>query len=105
MAASGLGYLELCVIAEELGRALAPVPFSSSVYLATEALKSWGSEAQKQHYLPKLAAGELIGTLAMHEGLGRAVCESAGARRQAHRDETTRTRWRLRRFRRADRPR
>ncbi len=66
----GLGYLELCVIAEELGRVLAPVPFSSSVYLATEALKSWGSEAQKQLYLPRLAAGELIGTLATYEGLG-----------------------------------
>ena len=36
----GLSYLELCVIAEELGRAVAPVPFSSSVYLATEALLS-----------------------------------------------------------------
>lgn len=66
----GLGYLELCVVAEELGRSLAPVPFSSSVYLATEAIKSWGSEEQKQHYLPKLAAGELIGTLAISEGLG-----------------------------------
>lgn len=66
----GLGYLELCVVAEELGRALAPVPFSSSVYLATEAIKSWGSEQQKQHYLPKLAAGELIGTLASSEGQG-----------------------------------
>lgn len=69
----GLGYLELCVIAEELGRALAPVPFSSSVYLATEAIKSWGSEQQKQHYLPRLAAGELIGTLATSEGLGAPV--------------------------------
>jgi acyl-CoA dehydrogenase len=67
----GLGYLELCVIAEELGRFLAPVPFSSSVYLATEALLDWGSEEQKQHFLPKLAAGELIGTLATSEGLGR----------------------------------
>jgi acyl-CoA dehydrogenase len=66
----GLGYLELCVIAEELGRSLAPVPFSSSVYLATEAIKSWGTEPQKQHYLPKLATGELIGTLAINEGLG-----------------------------------
>ena len=66
----GLGYLELCVIAEELGRSLAPVPFSSSVYLATEAIKAWGSEEQKQHYLPKLAAGELIGTLATSEGMG-----------------------------------
>ena len=30
----GLGYLELCVIAEELGRSLAPTPISSSIYLA-----------------------------------------------------------------------
>src|SRR6266576_395500 len=35
---AGAGHLELCVIAEELGRALAPVPFSSTVYLAVEAL-------------------------------------------------------------------
>lgn len=70
MGGLGLGYLELCVIAEELGRALAPVPFSSSVYLATEAIKSWGSDALKEAYLPKLAAGELIGTLASSEGLG-----------------------------------
>ena len=34
----GFGYLELCCVAEELGRAVAPVPFSSSIYLATEAL-------------------------------------------------------------------
>lgn len=64
----GLGHLELCVIAEELGRSLAPVPFSSSVYLATEALLIAGTEAQKQKYLPALAAGELIGTLALSEG-------------------------------------
>lgn len=66
----GLGYLELCVIAEELGRAVAPVPFSSSVYLATEALLLAGSETQKQAYLPRFAAGEIIGTLATAEGLG-----------------------------------
>ena len=35
---AGLGYVGLCVLAEELGRALAPVPFSSSVYLASEAI-------------------------------------------------------------------
>ncbi len=63
----GLGYLELCVIAEELGRSLAPTPFSSSVYLATEALINLGSKEQKQNYLPKLAAGEIIGTLAHTE--------------------------------------
>ncbi len=64
----GLGYLELCVIAEEMGRALAPVPFSSTVYLATEALLLAGSDEQKKKYLPKLASGELIGTFALAEG-------------------------------------
>jgi hypothetical protein len=40
---AGYGYLELCVIAEELGRSLAPTPFSSSVYLATEAILMAGT--------------------------------------------------------------
>jgi acyl-CoA dehydrogenase len=44
----GLGVLELCVIAQELGSSLAPVPFSSSVYLATQAIMQWGSEEQKR---------------------------------------------------------
>src|SRR5205814_8396753 len=35
---SGAGHLELCVVAEEIGRSLAPVPFSSTVYLAAEAI-------------------------------------------------------------------
>ena len=65
---SGFGHLELCVIAEELGRSLAPTPFSSSVYLVTEALLRFGSDAQKQKYLPKMATGELIGCYAIAEG-------------------------------------
>jgi acyl-CoA dehydrogenase len=64
----GYGYLELCVIAEELGRALAPIPFSSSVYLATEAILLAGTAEQKQKYLPRLASGEIIGTFAVAEG-------------------------------------
>jgi hypothetical protein len=67
---AGAGHLELCVIAEEIGRALAPVPFSSTVYLAAEALMLAGSDAQKQKWLPKIAAGEAIGTLALFEGKG-----------------------------------
>src|SRR5579872_3804994 len=66
----GLGHLELCVIAEEMGRALAPVPFSSTVYLFAEALLIAGSEEQKQKWLPKIAKGEAIGTLALFEGKG-----------------------------------
>ena len=42
----GMGYLELCVIAEEMGRSLAAVPFSSSVYLAAEAILLAGTDAQ-----------------------------------------------------------
>jgi len=66
----GLGYLELCVIAEELGRAIAPVPVSSSIFLVAEILKAAGTEAQKQAWLPKLASGEVIGALAAIEGMG-----------------------------------
>ncbi|MBL6900413.1 acyl-CoA/acyl-ACP dehydrogenase [Gammaproteobacteria bacterium] len=63
----GLGYLELCVIAEELGRSLAPTPFSSSVYLASEAVINFGDDSTKQVYLPALAAGEKIGAFAHTE--------------------------------------
>ncbi|WP_428489998.1 acyl-CoA dehydrogenase family protein [Rhodopila sp.] len=66
----GLGRLAVCVLAEEIGRAVAPVPFSSSVYLATEAIMLFGSEQQKQTWLPKLASGELIGTFAFAERPG-----------------------------------
>jgi alkylation response protein AidB-like acyl-CoA dehydrogenase len=67
---AGAGHLELCVIAEEMGRALAPVPFSSTVYLAAEALLLAGTDAQKQKWLPAIASGEAIGTLALFEGKG-----------------------------------
>jgi alkylation response protein AidB-like acyl-CoA dehydrogenase len=68
---AGFGYLELAMIAGELGRALAPVPFSSSVYLATEAVLRLGTDAQKNKYLPKLASGEAIGCFAIAEGPGQ----------------------------------
>jgi acyl-CoA dehydrogenase len=67
---SGLGHLAVCVLAEELGRAIAPVPFSSSVYLATEAILTLGSPEQKRRWLPALAEGGAIGTLAFAEGPG-----------------------------------
>ncbi len=66
----GLGHLELCVIAEELGRAVAAIPFASTVYFLAEAVMLAGDEAQKAEILPKIAAGELIGALATSEGPG-----------------------------------
>lgn len=67
-----LGRLAVCVIAEEIGRSLAPVPFSSSVMLATEALLNYGSPEQQRAHLPGLADGSAIGTLAFVETLGTA---------------------------------
>ncbi|MEM8563737.1 MAG: acyl-CoA dehydrogenase family protein [Pseudomonadota bacterium] len=69
----GMGYLELCVLAEELGRVAAPVPFSSSIYLAAEALLHCGSEEQKQRFLPAIASGQSIGTVAWSEAGGAPV--------------------------------
>ncbi len=66
----GLGRVELCAIAEELGRACAPIPFASTVYFLAEALMLAGSEAQKAKWLPKIAAGEVIGAYATSEGPG-----------------------------------
>ncbi len=66
----GLGKLELCVLAEEMGRAIAPIPFSSTVYFFAEAVLANGSEAQKTAVLPKVAAGEVIGAFAIGEGPG-----------------------------------
>lgn len=64
---SGAGYLPLCLVAQEIGAALAPVPFSSSVYLATEALLKFGSTEQQQRWLPQLAAGTVSATIAVVE--------------------------------------
>jgi acyl-CoA dehydrogenase len=76
----GLGHLELCVVAEELGRADAPVPMSSSIYLAAEFLLTAGSGSQKEAWLPKLASGEAIGTFAFAERPGRVTPATIEAR-------------------------
>ncbi len=77
---AGFGYLELCVIAEELGRSLAPTPFSSTIYLAAEALLRAGNEAQKKRWLPRIAQGEAIGCFALAEGPHVATSRNVSAR-------------------------
>jgi alkylation response protein AidB-like acyl-CoA dehydrogenase len=63
----GLGADEACVLAEEVGRSLAPVPLLSTM-AAIEAILLAGTDAQKAHWLPKLGAGEAIGCIAWAEG-------------------------------------
>lgn len=67
---SELGHLAACLLAEEIGRHIAPVPYGSTVYLATEAILMFGSDAQKARYLPGIAAGETIATFAAPERPG-----------------------------------
>jgi len=63
----GLGRLELCVLAEEIGRALAPAPFTSSSGLFAELVLTLGDEAQKVRVLPGVADGSIIGVLATRD--------------------------------------
>ena len=72
----GLGALELCILAQELGRVLAPVPVSSSIYLAANFLLLAGDEDQQSRLLPLLASGERVGTLALAEGAGAESADS-----------------------------
>jgi alkylation response protein AidB-like acyl-CoA dehydrogenase len=72
----GLGRLELCVLAEELGRSLAPAPFASSIYFFAEGLMLAGSEAQKAAILPAIADGSAIGCFAVSEGPGAPTSSS-----------------------------
>lgn len=57
---AGMGLLELCLVAEEAGRALAAVPLLSSIYLAAETLRRAGSPSQQADWLPRLASGETV---------------------------------------------
>ena len=63
----GLGHVEAGVVMEELGRTLTPSPFLSTAILAANALARAGNEKQKNEYLSRIVAGDLIGTLAVDE--------------------------------------
>jgi alkylation response protein AidB-like acyl-CoA dehydrogenase len=56
----GLGHVELSILCEELGRAVAPVPFLPTV-LASTLIAHAGSDEQRARWLPGLASGELQG--------------------------------------------
>jgi alkylation response protein AidB-like acyl-CoA dehydrogenase len=68
---SGFTYVELLVVLEEMGAALLCAPFFSSVALAANALLTSGDDEAKKSYLPGIASGETIATLAITEDNGR----------------------------------
>lgn len=81
---AGFTILEQIVLMEEMGRALFPVPFLASAVLAANTLLVGGSEDQKVVFLPGIAAGETIWTLAVTEESGR--WDAGGVEATAKRD-------------------
>ena len=64
---AGMTLCELVVLLEEFGRALVPGPFISTVVLGAVPIMEAGTDEQKAQYLPKIAAGETIMTMALTE--------------------------------------
>ena len=68
---SGYSFVELGIVLEEMGRALLCAPYYSTVVLAANTLLQSGDAAAKKAYLPGIASGETIATLAYTEPSGK----------------------------------
>jgi alkylation response protein AidB-like acyl-CoA dehydrogenase len=68
---SGYSWIELGIVLEEQGRRLQCAPYFSTVVLAANTLLLSGDDAAKKEYLPGIASGETIATLAFTESNGR----------------------------------
>ncbi|MCK4722018.1 MAG: acyl-CoA/acyl-ACP dehydrogenase, partial [Dehalococcoidia bacterium] len=64
---TGMNFRDLTILCEEMGRAMLPGPFVSTLLLAGVPILTGGTEEQKKEYLPKIANGELVLTLAVLE--------------------------------------
>ncbi|MBR0551426.1 acyl-CoA dehydrogenase family protein [Stakelama marina] len=64
---AGMGYLALGSVLEQLGRTLVATPLGATA-AATAAIILGGSDEQKAKWLPKIAAGEVVATVAVDEG-------------------------------------
>ena len=65
----GLGHVEAGVVMDRIGHQLCASPLLASGLVAVTALRQAGSDAQQQHWLPLLASGKAIATLAVDEGV------------------------------------
>ena len=70
---TGTGLPELLILAEEIGRAVAPVPVLPTLVEAALPIAAFGTEAQKKSWLPAVASGDAILTAALAEGPGAGV--------------------------------
>lgn len=63
----GYGFLEACIVLEQVGRTVAPVPYLASVVLGALPIAQFGSDAQKNELLPAAVAGQSVLTAALVE--------------------------------------
>lgn len=63
-----LSLVELGLIAHQAGRSISGAPFLTSNFGAAKAIETYGDDAAKSRYLPALASGEMIGSVAFAAG-------------------------------------
>lgn len=80
---TGMTFLDLAVLLEEMGRALLPAPFMSTVVWCGLTILKHGTEDQKKAYLPKIASGEAIFALALYEPNGGGEAENMQLKAEA----------------------
>ena len=83
---SDMSFLDLAVLLEEMGRACLPGPFFSTVVPGGLTILDAGNEEQKQDYLPKIAGGEAIFTLALTEASAQYDAASIAVEATADKD-------------------
>ena len=64
----GLGFTELALLIEEIGRTIAPLPLIPHLVSAALPLQQFGSAALKERLLPGVVSGDLFLTAALIEG-------------------------------------
>jgi alkylation response protein AidB-like acyl-CoA dehydrogenase len=81
---AGGSFLDAVVLLEEMGRALLPSPFLATVVLGGLSILEAGSNEQKERFLPKVANGEILLTLAITEPGARYEADSVTAEAEVH---------------------
>jgi 3-oxocholest-4-en-26-oyl-CoA dehydrogenase beta subunit len=76
---AGLDFAAACLVVEAAGRTAAHVPVVEVMAYAAPALDHFGSEAQRQEWLPRLGSGEAVATAAMAELVGEVVVDGGTA--------------------------
>ena len=69
---AAMGAIELAIVAEEIGRSLAAIPFGPVLGLAIPAIQDLGTQSQRENLLPRIAEGRMIVTVALAEDGGSA---------------------------------